>query len=100
MEGDGNVDACANACTTSAPKTAHAARDLPSTRLHFREGGREIEFAARIVIGGEEGGPHHDVVFGSVHVASGVAIMVSRIAKGSVDCVLKQRERRLSMPRV
>ena len=59
----------ADARTTGAPETACSARNALTTGHHLVQGFWQVYPTPGVLVGREQGRPHHHVVLGTVHVA-------------------------------
>ena len=68
----------ADPCPAGPPKAAGAPRHLAAPAEHFRQGLLQVQGAPGVVVGGEQGRPHHGVVLRAVHVAERLGHKVLR----------------------
>ena len=87
----------AHRCAAAAPEPAGPAGHLLPPLGHLGEGLLQIQFPAGIAIGGQQGGPHHHMVFRAVHVDKGVlhqgledrdgAVSYTHLAQAGLDII-------------
>ncbi len=62
----------ADASTAGAPEPAGSARNALASGHHLVQGFRQVDLAPGVLVGREQGRPHHYMVLGTVHVAEGL----------------------------
>ena len=68
---DTHKDTGAHGRAAAAPETADASGQLLAAALHLSQSLVQVDFAAAVVIGGQQRGPDQHVVLGPVHVDAG-----------------------------